>query len=212
QLQEVGIPEFYLAGRNRLMGSDAAFAFIDVLNDPRIDDSYVKLTFILDEPWIDIDPVSDKYIGDKFALKGTTNNAVDDTVLITITSATFVPTAKGTASEFAGSSYAVKVVKGTGDVNTWSQEVDTSTFKPDEYIINVEVIETGATSTGTFLVSEVPPTTIPTTAPPTTVPVTTAVTTAPPTTTVPPTTTPGFGAVIALIGLGAVAVLVLRRH
>ena len=212
QLREVGIPEFYLAGRNRLMGSDAAFAFIDVLNDPRIDDSYVKLTFVLDEPWIAIDPVSDKYIGDKFELKGTTNNAVDDTVLITITSATFTPTSKGAASEFTGTSAAVQVVKGTGDVNTWSKEIDTSIFKPDEYIINVEVVETGATSTGSFLVSEVPPTTIPTTAPPTTVPVTTAVTTAPPTTTVPPTTTPGFGAVIALIGLGAVAVLVLRRH
>jgi PGF-CTERM protein len=56
----------------------------------------------------------------------------------------------------------------------------------------------------------VPPTTPPTTVPPTTVPPTTV-----PPTTVPPTTTttsPGFGALLALIGLGGVAYLVLRRR
>ncbi|MDD1654630.1 MAG: PGF-CTERM sorting domain-containing protein, partial [Methanomicrobiales archaeon] len=49
-----------------------------------------------------------------------------------------------------------------------------------------------------------------TVAPVTTAPVTTAPVTTAPVTTVQPQ--PGFGAVIALIGLGAVALLVLRRH
>jgi PGF-CTERM protein len=82
----------------------------------------------------------------------------------------------------------------------------------------------------TFTIASVPvPTTTTVTTPPTTTPVPTTTTpsattpttaTTPPTTTpiptttttVPPTTTPGFGAVIALIGLGALAILVLRKH
>ncbi|WP_369425252.1 PGF-CTERM sorting domain-containing protein, partial [Methanothrix sp.] len=155
----------------------------------------------------------DKYVGEKFTLSGTTNLAVDDTLIITVTSASFRPTEKTQASEFSGASGTTKVVKGTAGENAWSFDVDTTGFKPDQYIVTVECVETDTRATSTFTVSEVPPTTV-TTAPPTT-----EVTTAPPTTTVPPTTTtppptttPGFGAFIALLGLGAVAVLVLRRH
>ncbi len=54
------------------------------------------------------------------------------------------------------------------------------------------------------------PTTVVTTVAPTTVPPTTVVaTTATP---VPTTKSPGYGALIALIGLGAVAFIVVRRH
>jgi PGF-CTERM protein len=62
-------------------------------------------------------------------------------------------------------------------------------------------------------VVEVKPTTVPTTVP-TTAPVnTTVVTTVPTTPTLTPTpTTPGFGALVALIGLGAVAFLIVRKH
>ena len=60
------------------------------------------------------------------------------------------------------------------------------------------------------------PTAAPTTVAPTTVaPTTVAPTTVAPTTTSPPVTTtesPGFGALLALIGLGGVAYLVLRRR
>jgi PGF-CTERM protein len=203
--------EFYISGANRLMGSDAAQALVSVLDQPTVDDTYTKLYFMLEEPWINIEAVSDKYIGDTFSLTGTTNLAVDDSFLITVTSASFKPTEKTQSGEFSGVSGSTDVVKGTGMDNIWSFEVDTNGFKPDQYIVKVECVETGTTATTTFFVSEVPPTVV-TTAPP----VTSAVTTVPPTTvpptTVPPTTTPGFGAVIALIGLGAVAVLVLRRH
>ncbi|RZN42200.1 MAG: DUF3821 domain-containing protein [Methanophagales archaeon ANME-1-THS] len=206
------LTEFKIIGPNRLMGSDAAEALVQVLNKPNIDDTYVKLYFMLEEGYINIDAIGDQYIGDKFTMKGTTNLAVDDALIITITSASFRPTEKTQASEFSGASGTVKVVKGTGVENAWSFDVDTTGFKPDQYIVTIECVETGTTATTTFTVSEVPPAT-PTT-PPTTPPVTTppVETTPPVTTTPPPTTTPGFGAIIALIGLGAVAVLVLRRH
>ncbi|MDH7593941.1 MAG: MEMAR_RS02690 family S-layer glycoprotein [Methanomicrobiales archaeon] len=211
-LAQDGLQEFKIIGANRLMGSDAAEALVQVLNKPNIDDTYVKLFFMLEEGYISIDAIGDKYVGDKFTMKGTTNLAVDDALIVTITSASFRPTEKTQASEFSGASGTVKVVKGTGLENAWSFDVDTTGFKPDQYIVTIECVETGTTATTTFTVSEAPPVT-PTTVPPTTAPETTAPeTTAPETTTPPPTTTPGFGAFIALIGLGAVAVLVLRRH
>jgi hypothetical protein len=44
----------------------------------------------------------------------------------------------------------VKVVAGNGGENTWSFDVDTSTFTPDEYIVKVSGVEQDATASTTF--------------------------------------------------------------
>lgn len=196
-----------------LQASDAATALVDWINKPQSDDTYTKLTFLLEEPWITIDTVGDKYVGDTFTITGTTNLAEGDTLLIEVVSAAFQPTDKATTGEFSGATGQATVVKGA-TANTWSFEVDAATFQPDQYIVNIEDVEgTGTTATTTFNVLERTATTAtPTTnvtATPTTNVTTVVTTTA---TTVPPTTQPGFGALVALVGLGAVAVLVLRRH
>ncbi|MCK9319653.1 PGF-CTERM sorting domain-containing protein, partial [Methanoculleus sp.] len=90
-------------------------------------------------------------------------------------------------------------------------EVDGSSFKVDQYIVTVESIDAGQTATTIFNVVEGQPTTQPTgnvTTTPTGTETTPTTTT---TTQATPTTTPGFGALLALAGLGAVAFLVLRR-
>ena len=100
-----------------------------------------------------------------------------------------------------------KVVAGEGTDNVWSVEVDTTNWKLDEYTIKVQGIEVDVTTTTNFNVVEkveVTPTATATGATPTT--------TATATATTAPTQTPGFGAFIALAGLGAVALLVLRRN
>jgi PGF-CTERM protein len=101
-------------------------------------------------------------------------------------------------------------------MNKISFDVDSSTFKPDEYIVTEDAVIQSATGTALFNVLETS-VTVATTAPEvvTTAPV--VVTTAPVvvTTAVPTTTTkpsPGYGALFALIGLGAVAFIVVRRH
>jgi PGF-CTERM protein len=203
---------FTLQGPGSLQGSDAANALTVALDNPSVDDTYTKLQFLIEVPEIKIVPVTQKVVGDKFNLQGTTNLAVDDELLVEIYSSSFGPTPKETSGEFSGVSGTVKVVPGTEGFNTWSFPVDTTTFKPDEYIVQVSAIglETAqdVTATTLFNVVEFVPTTVPTTAPPTTVP-TTMPTTVP---TTVPTTTPGFGALIALIGLGAVAFLIVRKH
>ncbi|MCZ9312825.1 MAG: PGF-CTERM sorting domain-containing protein, partial [Methanocorpusculum sp.] len=85
-------------------------------------------------------------------------------------------------------------------------EIDTTNWNLDEYTIKVSGIEVDISTSTTFnVVEKLPDTPTPTATGATAVP-TGATTTA---TAIP--ATPGFGAFVALAGLGAVALLVLRR-
>ncbi|MDK2989944.1 MAG: hypothetical protein PWR16_1473 [Methanoculleus sp.] len=202
-----GNPTVFVANLVGLQASEAANALITALDSPYVDDTYVKLTFVIEEAQIFIDPIGDKAAGSTFTITGTTNLAVGDTLNVEVTSAAFQPTSKTEAAGFASVAGTAEVQQGDG-ANTWSFEVDGTSFKPDQYIVRVESIDTDTTATANFNVVEAVPTTQPTTP----VETETAVTTAPTTTTeATPTQSPGFGALLALAGLGAVAFLVLRR-
>jgi PGF-CTERM protein len=203
---------FKLQGAGSLQGSDAAEALVTALDNSYVDDTYTKLQFLIEAPVIRISPITEKAVGEKFEITGTTNLAVDDEILVEVVSSSFKATKKTESGEFSGATGTVKVKKGTEGYNTWSFPVDTANFKPDEYIVQASGVTVDVTTTALFNVVEKPPTTIPTTMPPTTPP-TTVVTTVPTTPTPTPTpTSPGFGALVALVGLGAVAFLIVRRH
>jgi len=230
---------FKIGGQGALQGTDAAEALVQAINSAMVDDTYTKLQFLVEEPKITINPIGEQKVGSKFEIAGTTNLAYDDNdLLIEVTSSSFKPTDKSQSGEFSGATGTVKVQQGTDGLNKWSFSVDASTFKPDEYIVRVSGVTTTAVETALFNVVEaggapVAPTAAPTAeataapadvnATPTTEP-TVEVTTVPPTevptevpTTVPPTPeptqkSPGFGAMVALAGLGAVGFLVLRRN
>ncbi|OQA56950.1 MAG: hypothetical protein BWY45_01624 [Euryarchaeota archaeon ADurb.Bin294] len=148
----------------------------------------------------------------------------DNDLLVEVTSSSFKPTDKSQSGEFSGATGTVKVQQGTDGLNKWAFNVDASTFKPDEYIVRVSGVTTNTVETALFNVVEagaiptVAPTVVQTPEP--TPEVTPEPTTVPPTpepTTVPPTPeptqqSPGFGALVALAGLGAVAFFVMRRN
>jgi PGF-CTERM protein len=204
---------FKIGGSGSLQGSDAAEALVQGINDANVDDTYTKLQFLVEEPVIRIDPIGDKHVGDKFTITAQTNLAVDDEILVQVYSSSFKPTQKSQSGEFSGATGTVKVAKGDSGMNKISFDVDSSTFKPDEYIVTEAAVIQDATGTALFNVLEFTPTPEPTvvvTTVATPVPTTVVVTTAP--TPVPTTQSPGYGALIALIGLGAVAFIVVRRH
>ncbi|MCX6686646.1 MAG: DUF3821 domain-containing protein [Methanoregula sp.] len=208
---------FTLLGAGSLQGTDAAEALVQGINTPNVDDTYTKLVFLVEVPVIRIDPIGDRHVGDKFTITATTNLAVDDEVLLEVYSSSFKPTQKTQSGEFSGATGTVKVTKGDTGLNKLSFDVDASTFKPDEYIVTANrVLRPTTTATALFNVLEgtvqtAAPTAVGTTAAPTQVATTAAPTTVPPTPTKTPTQ-PGFGALVALIGLGAVAFLVVRKH
>jgi len=210
---------FQLTGAGSLQGSDAAEALIEGLNSPNIDDTYTKLQFLVEVPTITVDPIGDRHVGDKFTVTGTTNLAVGDQILVQIYSSSFTPTQKTQSGAFSGATGTVTVAQGTSTsgLNTWSFDVDASTFKPDEYLVTATSVLTTGTGTALFNVLEGAATTAaPTAAPVVTTAAPTMPPTMPPTTVATPvptqTTTPGFGAFVALIGLGAVAFVIVRRH
>jgi len=224
QLSGSGMTIFKIGGSGSLQGSDAAEALIQAISDPNIDDTYTKLTIFVEEPLISINTIGDRHIGDKFNITGRTNLAVDDEILMEIYSSSFKPTQKTQSGEFSGATGTIKVVKGESGFNAFSFDIDASTFKIDEYIVIAQSVIQGTTGTTLFNVVEGASTTktpvvtpvvtapviitVPPTPPPQTVPPT-----VPPTTVVPTTTkeAPGFGAVYALAGLGAVAFVIVRR-
>jgi PGF-CTERM protein len=210
-----GAQVFAVLGAGSLQGSDAAEALVQAINDPNVDDTYTKLQFLVEEPVIRVDAIGDKHVGDKFTITAQTNLAVDDEVLVQVYSSSFKPTQKSQSGEFSGATGTVKVTKGDGGMNKVSFDVDSSTFKPDEYLVTETGVIVVATGTALFNVLEgAAPTAVPTAVVTTAAP-TAVATTVPPTTVAPtptPTKSPGYGALIALIGLGAVAFIVVRRH
>jgi len=212
--------DFQLTGSGSLQGANAAEALVTAINSPNVDDTYTKLQLLVETPVITINPIGDHYVGDKFTITATTNLAVGDNVLFTVYSSSFQPTDKTQSGEFSGASGTVQVTQGTNGLNALSFSVDASTFKPDEYLVTAtnQGVATSVQATGTALfnvlqaqaqtATPTPVATVTTAAAPTTV-------ATPIQTTVAPTKTPtqpGFGALVAVIGLGAVALLVVRRH
>ena len=198
---------FIVEGINKLQGSNAADALTKMIDSANIDDIYTKLTFTVAEPWINIENPGDQAVDSKFTITGTTNLAVDDQILVEVVSSSFNAVDKTSTSTTSGISMTTKVVPGEGTDNVWSVEVDTTNWKLDEYTIKASGIEVDVSTTTNFNVVEkveVTPTATATGATPTT--------TATATATTAPTQTPGFGAFVALAGLGAVALLVLRRN
>lgn len=208
---------FKITGSSRLQGSDAAEALVEGINNPNIDDTYTKLQFLVEEPIIQIDSVGDQHVGDKFTISAKTNLAVDDEILVEVYSSSFKPTQKSQSGEYSGATGTVHVEKGTTGLNTISFDVDASTFKPDEYIVTETGVLYGTTGTALFNILEAKvvtatPTTVEQTivqVPPTLISTTEIPTTATPTKT---PTQPGFGAVVALIGLGVVSFTIIRRQ
>jgi len=217
---------FKIGGSGALQGTDAAEALVRAIDSAMVDDTYTKLQFLVEEPKVTIIPIGEQAVGSKFDIKGTTNLAYDDNdLLVEVTSSSFKPTDKSQSGEFSGASGTVKVEQGTDGLNKWSFNVDASTFKPDEYIVRVSGVTTDVVETALFNIVEAPTPTIAPTEVPTTVPTVvnttpTAEPTTPPTTeptTEPPTPeptkqSPGFGALLTLAGLGAVAFFVMRRN
>lgn len=200
--------------------ADSAAALKQALDNPGIDDMYTMIQFTVGQPTINIPPITQHMIGDKFTISGTTNLALGDNILINIISSSFQPTDKTQSGAFSGIGGNTTVVAGTsGGLNTWTYMVDTTNFKADEYLFQASSVETSASSSTSFNVVPYvaptpPPTPVPTPVVTAATPIPTPIPTTIPTTvptTVKPTASPGFGSVVAIVGLIGVAFLVTRK-
>jgi PGF-CTERM protein len=182
-----------------------------------IDDTYTKLQFLVEEAKVSINPIGEQTVGSKFEITGTTNLDYDgNDLLVEVTSSSFTPTSKDQSGAFSGATGTVPITQGSDGLNKWSFIVDAATFRPDEYIVRVSGVTVDVVDTAIFPVVEAraaapaaAPTAAPTVAPTAVVTEAPVVVEAPAAVEEPATettqTSPGFGALFALAGLGAVA-------
>lgn len=190
---------FYTQDRQ---SSNAAEALCQQLDNQNIDDIYVKLTFIVAQPTLTMNPVSDVAKGSALKVSGTTNLKEGTVVTVDVLSTAFTAVDKTSVNSASFITLTTKAVKGADGANTWEVTFDTTGLNVDSYTVQA-MTENLQTSTIIKITEAKPTATATATA--------TKTATATATATATPTKTPGFGAFLALAGLGAVAVLVLRR-
>jgi hypothetical protein len=101
------------------------------------------------KPFISADPISDKNIGDQFTITGKTSLPVGSKVLAQVYPAVYEDQTGTGYGEFSGATGTIAIEEGTDGSNSWSFKLDTSTFKPMEYLVNVSLV-TGDLRKGDF--------------------------------------------------------------
>ncbi|MDD1704205.1 MAG: hypothetical protein LUP97_03100 [Methanoregula sp.] len=208
QMTGAGTSIFSLTGAGSLQNPNAALALMEAISSPDIDDTFAQVAFTIRSPTAFIDPVGTHAVGDTITFQGSTNLAVNDDLSVTIYSESFQPTKKSQSGEFSGASGIVKVVPGTNGLNHWAFTADTSTWKPDKYLVTVSGVTVTVTGSTSFaLLPALPATTVVAPASPT---VTYLSPTGPPTTvsTPVPPTNQSPAPVMAVAGLPAVLIAI----
>ncbi|PKG32593.1 hypothetical protein [Methanoregula sp.] len=145
-----GTAIFQLTRAGSLQSPDAASALMQAISSQNVDDTFATTSFIINPPNAIVNPVGDHVVGDKFIITGTTNLAVGNKLQIDVYSSSFSPTKKSQSGAYSGASGVVEVTAGTNGKNQWSFAIDSSTFRPDEYIITVEGIVQDVKGSATF--------------------------------------------------------------
>lgn len=114
---------------------EALKKLLDLLNNRECDDTYTTLSFVVEQPWMRIDPIGYKKIGDLFAITGTTNVAVGNSLHVEITT---TGEEKKFPRQITMSIGDLGVIKGE-TYNQWNFDVDSSTYKPGKYMVLTQI-------------------------------------------------------------------------
>jgi len=196
-------PNSFLFAFNDRQTANAAQALCDALDSQNIDDMYVKYSFFVvgeDEAFTINEIPAEVAQGSTFTVSGTSTAAAGKIVQVEMISTAFAAVPK----ETVGSAAFIVVTTEVAEDGTWEVTLDTSDLNVDEYSLKVACGDDTWKNTKINVVEAgdepvTPPTDEPgQDEPGQDEPEAPA--------------TPGFGALAALAGLGAVAVLLLRRE
>ena len=196
-------PNSFLFAFNDRQTANAAQALCDALDSQNIDDMYVKYSFFVvgeDEAFTINEIPAEVAQGSTFTVSGTSTAAAGKIVQVEMISTAFAAVPK----ETVGSAAFIVVTTEVAEDGTWEVTLDTSDLNVDEYSLKVACGDDTWKNTKINVVEAADkPVTPPTDEPGQDEPGQDEP--------VAPET-PGFGALAALAGLGAVAVLLLRRE
>jgi len=199
---------FTLSQAKTMLDTDAPDALVSAIGNVAVDDRYAAYAFSIADPFIELDPVRDYYVGETITISGRTNIPVNDRIFIM---AGRFPSPKVNPRDIARQGGQFNVIQGPAGLNTFSINFYSDVSNPGKYDISVDCVNrTCGMIISSFTLLEGPP--------PTTIPTTTeqVVTTVPPTETATPATTPPTTAplpgIISIAALGAVGIGGLIRR
>jgi hypothetical protein len=137
-------------------GLDTADKLEREIGKPGNGDRSINATLNVESPWVHINPIGNYTVGDKFTLSGTTNLAAGyEDGFIDFWSVSYVPTLSngGTMEQVSPVSFPLFVTRGSCGNNSWSWDVDTSNFKPDEYFVAITFSKPYAQTSEIFKIS-----------------------------------------------------------
>ena len=192
----------YLFGFNGRQTANAAQALCDALDTQNIDDMYVKYSFFVvgeDESFVINEIPEEVAQGTTLAISGVDTANAGKTVQVEMISTAFAAVPK----ETVGSAAFIVATAEIAEDGTWEVTLDTSDLNVDEYSLSVAIDGLTKKNVNINVVeaADKPDT-----------PVTPPADDEPGQDEPVAPETPGFGALAALAGLGAVAVLLLRRE
>jgi len=93
-------------------------------------------------------------VGDEIIISGDTNYNTDNQILVEVYPASFGPTKKYEPSMTGGNSTIVPVVKGESGLYSWSANMSSAGWTPDQYMVRTEVIGKNFIETSVITLSE----------------------------------------------------------
>jgi hypothetical protein len=105
--------------------------------------------FSVAKPFISVDPIGDKNMGDQFTISGTTSLPAGTEILVEVYPSVYEDQMGTGSGEFSGATGTITISNSTSRASTWSFSLDTATFRPMEYLVNVSSLK-GNTSKGDY--------------------------------------------------------------
>jgi hypothetical protein len=148
---------------NHLNGLDAADTVEQAIRNNGTE-NVSRITLVVKNPEIIINPVPHHYVGDTITFDGTTNLPPGEMIVLGVYSIDFTMCPKMQCSESVhyccgGIQTTIAVIPGNCDINTWSWDVNTSQhgFQPDHhYAVSASGRERLVENTSVFTVSGIP--------------------------------------------------------
>lgn len=127
---------FVVDGIVRINGLEAAGNLVTMINTSHVDDTYTKLSFLVENPVITIDPIENITVGQSILIKGSTNISSEHDLLFEVTSTPIKESEIQTAFSVAGIGAIASISKGR-EFNSWVATIARPVFQAGKHYVYV---------------------------------------------------------------------------
>jgi len=127
---------FVVEGMMAITGLEAAQSLVEMINTSHVDDTYTKLSFIVEDPIITIDPIDNVVVGQSVLVKGVTNISSEHDLLFEVTCIPLDISKMKSAFTMGGFGALASISKGR-DFNTWVATIARPVYQAGKHYVNV---------------------------------------------------------------------------